>query len=120
MRTRPTYTVEFRNDAVALLERTERSLAEVAKELGVSIFSLRNWYNAARMAKKKGKTGKTLQGKAKPAVFVHSAVPEEETAEEEVERLRHELKAAQKKISELEMDRAILKKAAAFFAKESE
>ena len=117
MRTRPTYTIEFRNDAVALLERTDRSLAEVATDLGVSKFSLRSWYNAARMAKKKTKR---TSPQTKPAVFVQSTQASEEAPEAEVERLRRELKEAQKRINELETDRAILKKAAAFFAKESE
>lgn len=117
MRTCPRYTVEFRNDAIALLERTERSLPEVAKELGVSVFTLRSWYNAARMAKKKAKKA---PGNVKSAALVQSSAQETESAEEQVERLQRELKAAQKRIGELEMDREILKKAAAFFAKESE
>ena len=49
-----------------------------------------------------------------------SVVERKETLAEENKRLKRELDAALKKNAELEMDRAILKKAAAFFAKESE
>ena len=43
-----------------------------------------------------------------------------ETLEEKVARLERENAQLRKKNDDLEMDRAILKKAAAFFAKESE
>ena len=114
MRTRPRYTTEFKADAVELLRRTDRSLADVALDLGVSIFSLRSWYKASQMANKKPKPAGAKAARSS----IEPVVPE--TLESENERLRRELKAAQKKIDNLEMDRAILKKAAAFFAKESE
>ena len=114
MRTRPTYTPEFRADALALLERTDRSLNEVARDLGISCGALRGWYQHAEMAKKK---------KLKPQL--HSAPPaadgvERESTKDQVRRLERELAAARKEIEDLKTDRAILKKAAAFFAKESE
>jgi transposase len=43
-----------------------------------------------------------------------------ETAAETIARQEREFGELRKKVAELEMDRAILKKAAAFFAKESE
>jgi transposase-like protein len=43
-----------------------------------------------------------------------------ETPEQELARLRREVERQRKRIETLEMDREILKKAAAFFAKESE
>jgi transposase-like protein len=45
--------------------------------------------------------------------------PESETAEEKIARLEKENAGLRKQVDELEMDKAILKKAAAFFAKES-
>ena len=39
--TRPTYTEEFRQDAVALMRGTDRSFKQVASDLGVSEWSLR-------------------------------------------------------------------------------
>ena len=49
---RPSYTVEFKTEAVALLRRTDRSIPQVAKDLGVSYWSLREWYRKAEMTKK--------------------------------------------------------------------
>jgi len=42
-KTRPTYTEEFRKGAVDLLRTSAKPLAQVARELGVSTGSLRNW-----------------------------------------------------------------------------
>jgi len=113
MRTRPTYTDEFKRDALLLLERSDRSLGRVAEDLGIAAWTLRSWYKTAQMAKRKLK---------KPAPSGHSTVsaPAPETLEADNVQLRRELKEAQKRIADLEMDRAILKKAATFFAKESE
>lgn len=111
MRTRPTYTAEFRTDALALLDRTDRSINQVARDLGVANTTLRAWYQSAEMAKKKPK--KQTSAAATNGV-------ERESAKEQVRRLERELTAARKEIEDLKTDRAILKKAAAFFAKESE
>src|SRR4051812_29289421 len=37
------YPIEFRREAVALLERSEKTIPQLASELGVSPQSLRNW-----------------------------------------------------------------------------
>lgn len=108
--TRPTYTEEFRQDAVALLRSTERSFAQVAADLGVSSFSLRQWYKQAEVPKKSRK-----QRKAETA-----AKPGEESPEQKAARLEREVQTLRKENDSLRMDREILKKAAAFFAKESE
>ena len=42
---RKTYTPEFREGAVDLLRTSDQSLTQVARELGVSAASLRNWKN---------------------------------------------------------------------------
>lgn len=107
---RPTYTEEFRQDAVALMKRTDRSFKEVAKDLGVSSWSLRQWYKASEVPKKSRK-----QRKAETAAQLGN-----ESAEQRVARLEREVQTLRKENDSLRMDREILKKAAAFFAKESE
>jgi len=107
---RRAFPVEFRQDAVALMERTQRSYREVAEELGVSKSALRRWY-VAEMARKKARRPKTT---GSPVVTAT------ETLAERAARLEREVARLQRENARLEEDRAILKKAAAFFAKESE
>lgn len=107
-----TFTPEFRADAVALMHRRDCSYREVSQELGVNQNTLRNWYMADVMAKKKGK-----RPKDSPSL---SAASVGETPEERIARLERDNAKLLKKVERLEEDRAILKKAAAFFAKESE
>ncbi|MFE0174896.1 transposase [Streptomyces sp. NPDC059002] len=90
------YTAEFKQDAIALVDSTGRTVTEIARELGVSPESLRGWYKQA----------KTDRGEGRPG--------ELSTAErEELKRLR-KLAAEQAKTIE------VLRKAAVFFAKESD
>ena len=42
---RKNYTQEFRDGAVDLLRTSDQPLSQVARELGVSVASLRNWKN---------------------------------------------------------------------------
>ena len=103
------YSDEFRQDAVTLLKRTDRSYRQVARDLGVSVWSLRQWYKDSEMPKK--------SRKLKPETAVQLG---NQSAEQRVIRLEGELQALRKENDSLRMDREILKKAAAFFAKESE
>lgn len=105
------FTQEFREDAVRLKERSGRSFTSVAADLGISHWTLRNWYNADRMARR-SKKGSSSKAAAAPVVG--------ETLEEKVQRLERENAQLRKERDALAMDKAILKKAAAFFAKESE
>jgi len=105
------YAEEFKQDAVRLLERTGRSYTQVSSDLGISYWTLRNWYKELRMGKR---SKKASSGKAAAAPI------SDETLDEKVKRLERENALLRKKNESLEMDRAILKKAAAFFAKESE
>ena len=115
MRVQARYTDEFKTDALDLLNRTGRSLPAVARDLGVSVGSLRNWYKDREMAKKK----KKRSGAAVTPTPVR--VPDEElSVEERLKRAERENAALKREIDSLKMDREILKKAAAFFAKESE
>lgn len=89
----PSYSPEFRLEAVRLLRSSGRSVAQLAKELGVSQQTLRNW--SVQLAVDQGKA----EGLTSPE-------------REELRRLRRENRI-------LTEEREILKKAAAFFAKES-
>ena len=92
--TRARYTQEFKEEAVRLVNNGGR-VCEVAKSLGISNKTLHNWAGAA----KKG----TLAGP------VSSSISAEQM---EISRLRSEL-------SRVKIERDILKKAAAYFARES-
>ena len=88
----PPYSEEFKREAVKLLRSGDRGVPQLAKELGVSEGSLRSW--SARLD--------VDEGRAEGLSSVER---------EELRRLRREVKV-------LAEEREILKKAAAFFAKE--
>ena len=91
-----------------MLRNSDRTIREVSLALGVSDWTLRTWYKQSEMSKPK-------KTKASP-----KPPPEGETSAEKIARLERELAASRKEIDSLRVDREILKKAAAFFAKESE
>lgn len=115
MRALPRYTHQFKADAVALLHRSNRSIAEVASDLGISHQSLRDWYNLSPMGKRKKRPAQVIA-----AEKTLERVTAAESPEQRIAWLERELAAIRKENDELKEDRAILKKAAAFFAKESE
>lgn len=91
---RARYTLEFKEEAVRLVTNGERP-ATVARNLGLSEQTLHNWIKAS------GKG--SLKGRSTPTVSAEQM---------EISRLKAEL-------SRVKMERDILKKAAAYFAKES-
>jgi transposase-like protein len=91
----PTYTADFRADAVRLVAQSDKSLRQIAVDLGLSTESLRRW---------------VLQAQTDAGTGPAGALTTEER--EELRRLRREN-------TTLRMEREILKKAAAFFAKET-
>jgi transposase len=93
-RARRQYTDEFRAGAVALVLDQGKSIPEVARDLDLTESAFRLWVKQAEADRTKGKTGLTSEERA------------------ELSRLRKENR-------ELRMERDILKKAAAFFAKEN-
>lgn len=97
MKKRRVFTPEFKAEAVQLCKAGDRSIAQVAKDLGIPENPLRNWVKLAEAAP--------------PS----PPVPEALSAVE-----REELLRLRKQVKRLEMERDILKKATAFFARESE
>lgn len=94
---RPTkYPPEFRREAVELVRRSDRSLIEVARDLGISDSTLSNWIRADRDARARAEDPEGLS----------------ESEREELKRLR-------KENADLRLDREILRKAAAYFARET-
>lgn len=91
------YNKEFKIKAVELVEQGHKSLRQVAKELGIAENNLYNWR-------------KQLKEKQEQAFPNESRLDEKEL----------ELRRLKSRIAELEEEREILKKAAAFFAKESQ
>lgn len=92
--TKPPYPPEFRREAVQLAQNTDRSIAQVARDLGVSNQTLRNWIKQADVDAGRREVLTTDE-------------------REELRRLRRENRT-------LLQEREILKKATAFFARESE
>jgi len=109
---RQQYEASFKEDCLAALRKGERPVRSLAADLGIPERTLYGWYNSDMAKKgKRGPSAKTTSGSGTDAA---------ETVEQKIARLEREVAALRKKNEQLEMDRAILKKAAAFFAKESE
>lgn len=93
-RVRRQFSEEFKTGAVRLVLDEGRSIGAVARELDLTASSLASWVQHARADRTKGRTGLTTEER------------------QELTRLRKELRIAQE-------ERDILKKATAFFAKQS-
>lgn len=94
MKERKQYPKEFKAGAVRLVTQQGRTHADVAKSLGISEWTLSRWVRAARTA---GRSAFRAHGQRTPL-------------EQENFELRQQVK-------QLEEQRAILKKAAAYFAR---
>ena len=93
-RTKPPYPPEFRRESVELARSSGKPIAQVARDLGVSGQTLHTWIKQADVDAGKREGLSTEE-------------------REELRRLRRENRT-------LVQEREILKKAAAFFARESE
>jgi transposase len=89
-RSRRRFTDEFKAETVKLVKQSDRTMSDIAMELGISGKSVGEWVRNAADSK-------------------------ESMSEDE----RAELKRLRKENSELRMEKEILRKATAFFAKES-
>jgi len=92
---RPPYPAAFRTEAVELIRTSGKSIPALARDLGVSDQTLRNWQRQANIEAGRGRPGDLTS-----------------TEQEELRRLRREVKI-------LQQEREILRKAAAFFARET-
>lgn len=89
-KTRRRFTEEFKAETVKLVKQSDRSMSSIAMELGINAKSIGEWVRRAEEA--------------------GSPIEEDERAE---------LKRLRKENQELRMEKEILRKATAFFAKES-
>jgi transposase len=94
-RTRPPYPEGFRREAIRLAQLGDKPQRKLAKDLGISDVTLRNW-----LKQEKAERGEQPDG-----------LSSEE--HEELKRLRDEN-------ATLRMEREILRKAAVFFAREDD
>jgi transposase len=90
------YPPEFRREAIALVKSSGRPVAEVARSLEIAEGTLWNWVKADREATERSSDP--------------GAVSESE---------RDELRRLRKKVAQQEIDMEILRKAAAYFARET-
>ena len=90
------YPVEFRREAVDLARNSQRPVAEVARSLGIAEGTLWNWIKADREARERNADPEALS-----------------------ESERAELKRLRKENAQQRLDMEILRKAAAFFARET-
>ncbi len=93
-RPRRSFTEEFRAGAVRLVLDEGKTVAQVARDLDLTASALRTWVEHARADRTNGKTGLTTEERA-------------------------ELAALRKELRVVKMERDILGKAVAFFAKEN-
>ena len=91
------YTREFRQEAVKLVMEEGLSWGEAARRVSLPTSTLANWVRAAK-AGKLGDVGKNYRP---------------------LTEIEMELSRTRKELAEVKMERDILKKAAAYFAKES-
>ncbi len=96
MTKRTTYSKEFKLEAVRLLEQSDKSPNEIAIDLGVRRNQLYKW-----QAQLKEQGGTAFRGSGRRPI----------DPDDEVARLRKEL-------AEVTLERDILKKAAAYFARD--
>ncbi len=90
------YTAEYQAEAVRQVKVGDRPLAQVARDLGLSMQTLWNWVYRKKVDSEKGDPAGEL-------------TPTE----------REELRDLRRRVARLEEEREILKKATAFFAKEN-
>jgi len=87
---RPPYPPEFRAEAVRLYRTSGKSLKTVCEDLGISLETLRSWVKRAEI----------------------------DTGEREGVSTEEELRVLRRRVKVLEEEKQILKKAAAFFARD--
>ena len=94
-RKRRTFSKDYKNEVCVLIETSGKSIPEICRDMDLGPTAVQRWYKQYQIDQGKGPSGE-LTGNER----------------EELRRLRKEVRT-------LQMEREILKKAAAFFAKES-
>ena len=94
-RTKQHYSKEFRQRAVKMAVSSEKSTAQIARELGVNETTLYSWINKEKE-------------------------PEKSSDDLSKAELFEELKRLKKELADVKEQRDILKKATAYFVKESQ
>jgi transposase len=94
-KTRRSYTETFKEEAVRLVRESGQPVTHVARDLGIADHLLYRWRAEQQQAEERGRTRQSLQGE-----------------QAELAQLRRENAV-------LKQERDFLKRAAAFFAKES-
>ena len=94
-RKRRSFTKAYKAEVVELIRKSGKSIGAIARELGLTETAVRAWVRQAKVDAGQGPVGALT------------------TAE------REELAQLRRRVKTLEMEREILKKATAFFAKES-
>jgi transposase len=94
-RQRRTFSGAFKAETVRLIREGGKSVSQVVRDLDLSMTAVRRWLKQAEIDAGRGSRGELT------------------TAE------REELQQLRRQVRQLEMEREILKKATAFFAKES-
>jgi transposase-like protein len=87
------YPKEFREGAIALARQGDRSVPDIAKDLGIAESCLRNWLKQDKVDRQERDDGLTTDERA-------------------------ELKELRRQVRRLEQEKEILRKAAAFFARD--
>jgi len=87
------FPAEFRRDVVAVARKSDESIAQVAKDFGISESCLQRWLKQA-----------DIEDGVRPGVTVSESA---------------ELRELRKRNRTLEMENEILRRAAAYFAKET-
>src|SRR5208282_637651 len=95
-RKRRKFSAEYKAETVRLIQRSGKSIGQMAMELGIGETALRRWVSQTELEAGRGPEGALKQ------------------------REREELVELRRENRRLRMEREILKKATAFFAKESE
>ena len=89
-----TYTSEFKESAVKLAIETEQPISQTARELGVNVNTLHTWISKY-------------------------SKPMKVTANRSDEHIYDEVKRLKKELAKMTQERDLLKKATAYFAKET-
>ena len=93
---RPRYSEEFKSEALALMDRDDRSFRKLGEDLGVNAETLRYWYKQREMGKKNNRPHRPTP-------------PREETPEQRLARLERENQRLQRENDQLRMDREVQK-----------